>query len=669
MPTIVSGTSSQPGQFWAGRSSIHCACPPISVAAPTLSMVISGITTMACRARKHASWTGPRARTGRRSAGQNRSQIPVPTTRATSSGAASSARPAASTSPKRPCLSNSATATHTTRAVNPASTNEPGHSRRHQRSAVAPGRTWICPASILDSSTPLSPRAYRYSASTGLYQPLRLPLLLSKDGARYGGYRMTTLAPDRAGPAAGPTAGPAAVPAARPQPPGRAQEPAAGPARSAGSLPNDSGTRAWLRRKAVAAWMNVLIAATVAITVVAAGVAAGRTWPGPGTWGISALKLFALWCLAFLPGWLYVRFLDLRAKALWSEYVLNLHRLGWDLPWHLPMPPVASGFYQRWEAGTHGRPADNIYRQKFEAYYGRQITSSGPDENYSVRSESLFPVFLATAVLAVGWAAVLWDTRFVTHPSGPWDVLKYGFLGAYAFVTSMLIRRFFQSDLRPSAYAAAVFRIMLVLLTVTVLHQVIGGARLAGSHAELAAAFVIGFFPLVGLQALQRVTSKLLRRFVPPITSEYPLDQLDGFNLWYEARLTEEGVEDMQNLATMNLVDVILHTRVPPGRLVDWTDQAFLLIHLEHANRDGLAGARQPQSCPAAELVAEPGPQARVKLRRVGIRTATDLLKAFSAEQVQPPGSLPKRHFVKPPHAELLPLPKEQLRLLVAVLG
>ena len=85
--------------------------------------------------------------------------------------------------------------------------------------------------------------------------------------------------------------------------------------------------------------MNVLIAATVAITVVTAGVTAGRTWPGPGTWGISALKLFALWCLAFLPGWLYVRFLDLRAKALWSEYVLNLHRLGWDLPWHLPGAP------------------------------------------------------------------------------------------------------------------------------------------------------------------------------------------------------------------------------------------------------------------------------------------------------------------------------------------
>src|SRR6185437_9587151 len=98
-------------------------------------------------------------------------------------------------------------------------------------------------------------RAHRYSASTRLYQPLRLLLLLIRT-ERGRGYGMTTLAPDRTGPAAGsatgPAAGhatgPAAGPAAGAQTPGRAQEPAAGPARRVGSLPNDSGTRAWLRR-------------------------------------------------------------------------------------------------------------------------------------------------------------------------------------------------------------------------------------------------------------------------------------------------------------------------------------------------------------------------------------------------------------------------------------
>ena len=478
------------------------------------------------------------------------------------------------------------------------------------------------------------------------------------------------------------------------------------PGRVAGWLKGDSNSRAWLRRKAVAAWMNMLIAGAVAVTVVTAGLMAGQRWPAPRTWGADALKLFTLWCLAFLPGWLYVRFLDLRAKALWSEYVLNLHRLGWDVPWYLPMPPVASGFYDRWAEGKqhHGPPTDNIYRQKFEAYYGRQITSATerrlagptedrdptpndrdrkPNDDYRVLSESLFPVFLATAVLAVGWAAVLWDTRFITAPFGAWDVLKYGFLGSYAFVTSMLIRRFFQSDLRPSAYASAVFRITLVLLIVTVLHQVLGGTTAVTSRAELAVAFVVGFFPLVGLQALQRVTSKALGRFVPPVTSDYPLDQLDGLNLWYEARLTEEGVEDMQNLTTMNLVDVILHTRVPPGRLVDWTDQAFLLIHLERVERKELdKPSRKDQSAadgnpasehpagehPAGEPEAESGAQARLKLRRAGIRTATDLLKAFSTEQDQPSCALPQRVFCLPPDLEP-PLPVNQLRLLVTVLA
>ena len=448
----------------------------------------------------------------------------------------------------------------------------------------------------------------------------------------------------------------------------------------------------WLRRKAVAAWLNVLIAAAAVVTTITAGFMAARQWPDPQTWGVGALKLFALWCLSFLPGWLYIRFLGMRARALWNEYVLNLHRLGWDRPGYLPKPPVTSEFHAQWAQAqrdqnkdpVRGKPADNIYLQKFEAYYGRQIPAAvhgglngtpesqevTADQDYVVSSESLFPVFLATAVLAVGWAAVLWDTRFIVAPAGPWDVLKYGFLGAYAFVTSMLIRRFYQSDLRPSAYAASVFRIVLVLLIVAVLHQVIGSTSLVASHAELAAAFVVGFFPLVGLQALQRVTSNVLCRFVPPITSEYPLDELDGFNLWYEARLTEEGVEDMQNLTTMNLVDVILHTRVPAGRLVDWTDQAFLLIHLEPADGDEGSKPRGTEQGPAeADPAAESGSEARARLRRVGIRTATDLLKAFSVEQDQPCGALPKRRFALPPEVKRLPLPEDQLRLLVAVLG
>ena len=240
-----------------------------------------------------------------------------------------------------------------------------------------------------------------------------------------------------------------------------------------------------------------------------------------------------------------------------------------------------------------------------------------PPGDFRVKTESLFPIFLATAVFAAGWAAVLWNPSFLTTPSGSADVLKFGFLGAYAFVVSMLIRRFFQSDLRPSAYAAAVVRVMLVLLIVTVLCQLMPSTGADNSHAELALAFIVGFFPLVGLQLIQGVVSRVFGVFVPSLKSDYPLDQLDGFDLWYQTRLAEEGIEDIQNLTTMNLVDVILHTRVPTGRLVDWIDQGFLMMHLVPTGKS--------KSDTADEEVND-----RLALRRAGIRTASDLLEVFS---------------------------------------
>ena len=103
-------------------------------------------------------------------------------------------------------------------------------------------------------------------------------------------------------------------------------------------------TRRMLRRKAVAAWMNVLILIAAGVTAITAGFLNTQPWPVSATWAPGALKLFTLWCLAFLPGWLYIRFLDVRAKALWNEYVLTLHRLGWDRPGNLPEPLRSSSF-------------------------------------------------------------------------------------------------------------------------------------------------------------------------------------------------------------------------------------------------------------------------------------------------------------------------------------
>ena len=96
---------------------------------------------------------------------------------------------------------------------------------------------------------------------------------------------------------------------------------------------------------------------------------------------------------------------------------------------------------------------------------------------------------------------------------------------------------------------------------------------------------------------------------------------------------------------------------------MDWTDQAFLLTHLERVNRGELNQLRQADQPAAAGRAPLSGAQARLNLRRVGIRTATDLLKAFSVEQE---GG--KRVFRVPDGLEP-PLPADQLRLVVTVLA
>jgi hypothetical protein len=400
--------------------------------------------------------------------------------------------------------------------------------------------------------------------------------------------------------------------------------------------------------------------------------------------GVLSLEVFAVWSLSFLPGWLYIRFLGQRASALWDEYVLNLYRLRWDSPRHLPKPLVNSEFYAEWlgDGGALLAQQPNIYQSKFDAYYGKSVSRSGQRDGPPVKIEALFPVFLTTAALAVCWTAVLWSPRFTSDPTSFWDVLKFGFLGAYSFILQMLVRRFFQSDLRPAAYANALVRLIVVLVLVSALYQILpqGNPRSAA-----AIAFVIGFFPLAGMQAIQRFAATALRVAVPSLSPPYPLNQIDGLSVWYEARLLEEGIEDMQSLATANFVDVILHTRVPVGRLVDWVDQAHLYLHLDrlegtwrerrHAKANSKTQTQPQRAVPAVAAgsitaSSRAGSRTRTALRQFGIRKATDLLNAFPPDCVDPgrplgPESPWPKHLAD---AATEGLDQAQLRTIVRVL-
>jgi hypothetical protein len=391
------------------------------------------------------------------------------------------------------------------------------------------------------------------------------------------------------------------------------------------------------RRDAWRIGLPLLTLGTVVAILVAVTVATAE-------WRILLLKLFLVAVLSFLPGWLYLQFIGLKGWTLYDEYVLNLHRLGIDHPSNLPKPPPGSPLYEAWRAAL---PEDaqlerNIYLKRFESVYGESAVPPsryrrGDDDRIrrarpslsGIRRERFGPVLLATAVLTVGWVTVLQPEiygavlgqRTVTLlgvPELPAEPLRAGFLGAYVFVLQSLVRRYYQQDLKSRAYVGAVLRIVVVAALVVALHplwQQLPNQELV-TGIELAFAFLLGFFPELGVRLLVQRVGTALRRSIETGESQYPLRELDGCNLYAQARLLEEGVEDMENLTSANIVDLLLDTRTPVGRLVDWMDQAFLYLRVTGGT-------------------GEDGRDDRALLRQYGVRTATDLCDLVEAAHAE----------------------------------
>jgi len=342
------------------------------------------------------------------------------------------------------------------------------------------------------------------------------------------------------------------------------------------------------------------------------------------------LKGFAVIGLTLLPALLYMRFVRFRLDPVCEEYVYNLHRLGVERVRNLPQPPRTSEAWQRWaNDGGYVRANEgyNVYEQKFRTQYGRWPSSRGRSVEPTKRERvsdwyadslgNLTVIYACTALIGAGWATVIWTLPATLEPPGPElaDVLRFGFLGAYFYVVSMLMRRFFQNDLRPGAYLAAIIRFVTVLILLPALHQALTAMSVT-ANSQYTIAFLVGVFPTVGMQLLRKAVSAITGRIRGGLEPPMPLRQLDGMDIWTEARLLEVGIEDVQHLATANIVDTLLATRIPAQRLVDWVDQSLLQC------RAGLPG------CPIDEWKSktwDPEDSTYQQLRKIGIRTASDL--------------------------------------------
>jgi tetratricopeptide (TPR) repeat protein len=164
-------------------------------------------------------------------------------------------------------------------------------------------------------------------------------------------------------------------------------------------------------------------------------------------------------------------------------------------------------------------------------------------------------------------------------------LMFYSFLGAYIFSVQAIIRRYNTADLQPQVYSSALVR-MLFALTLTFVGSSllqIAGTQLslensssAGSLASAAVlAFLIGVFPDSGLRWFMQQSARVLSTPTDR-SSERPLRDIIGISTWHEARLSEMGIDDAQNLATADIGKLLMATQFDVQQIISWIDQAIL---------------------------------------------------------------------------------------------
>jgi len=270
------------------------------------------------------------------------------------------------------------------------------------------------------------------------------------------------------------------------------------------------------------------------------------------------------------------------------------------------------------------------------ARYGRQI-----EETYGQSSDlatirlarqGRWPIVVATIALAFGWVLTLMPAGSLGNPTTPEDIARlfapqrnavaFGFLGAYFYAINLVLRRYARDDLRSKAYSAITVRILVVVI----LGWLIDTAIPPSDGPILIVAFLVGIVPETFLTFLREIyRGRVVARLVQGLDEALPLQRLEGIDLYDRARLLEEGITNIQALAHHDLVDLLLETRIPAGRLVDWVDQAILYLHIAGPIKDSQADSRKDTPTLSGRYAQW--------FRQQGIRTATDLLTVFQKHE------------------------------------
>jgi hypothetical protein len=184
---------------------------------------------------------------------------------------------------------------------------------------------------------------------------------------------------------------------------------------------------------------------------------------------------------------------------------------------------------------------------------------------------------------------VMSDEQYLTKLMGTLTAFQFGFLGAYVYFTTHLMRSYFTLDLTPNSFVASTVRMIMGALVALICSFLF----LNKAQALIPIfSFFIGFFPQRGLLLIEKTSKKA---FNAVLGSEAfgndryfatELVQLPGMSYAHELRLRREGYDNVDNLTTADPVELAVRTGFGFQQLFKWVSQARLMQHLRDDYKD-----------------------------------------------------------------------------------
>jgi hypothetical protein len=196
-------------------------------------------------------------------------------------------------------------------------------------------------------------------------------------------------------------------------------------------------------------------------------------------------------------------------------------------------------------------------------------------------------LFNRDAELLLSGVRLIEVAREDEYKIGSLVAIGMAFLGAYVWSIQYIFRRLMTIDLPPGAfYSAGIRMVFAVFVSLAFYHfsralpdkiLVIPIPDKTLINMTPVVAFIIGTFP-------QRALNYMIEYFrfsaskADKQADELPLDMLEGITIFHKVRLSEMGIENVQNLVKASLVELILKTPFAPRQLIDWMAQGRLCL-------------------------------------------------------------------------------------------